>query len=660
MLKSKIAAIVCTATLLVSCSGGSSTMPSGGSASIDATASPSKNGSSVLRHHKATLKLHIRIPRRHRRHRKGARFVSAATKGMTVQFSGPTNLTETVGLTPGTDSRCTGPAGGPYSCTIGIQLLSGSYTGSISTYDNVSCAGYSCTIPGGANLLSTASSVPFTITPYIVNNIDFTLSGVVASLQVSGVPTGTAGTAFGSPQSFTVTAKDADGYTIVGAYENAVAISDNDTSGAATVTTSGSDAPPGGELLSSNDTVTLNYTGLAINPATITASATGATNGTGTFTPTLQPIVITTSDTLNPSYVGVDLYATSGAGSTASFSASEAGWTNAPYNNTLSASTASGCSSIATLATSGTSVTATVASSPAAGKCTATIKDPFGQSQAVTLAYTNFPYPAPTPTPICIPPPPPSFSPCPPMPTPAPYSIAVPNGVTQVTIVAAGAQGGAGDNAGTGGNGGSVTATVGVSASATLEVFAGGMGSSFTAGGIGFGPSPGGGWNGGGGGGGPFSAGGGGASDVRASPYALADRLVVAGGGGGSSSAATSTAGKGGAGGNATGVNGLGGSGAVGGGGATGSMGGTAGTGCVAGIAGSLGLGGAGGGLIAGCGIGGNGGGSGYYGGGGGGSGSGVPAAGGGGGSSFAEASASNVTMNQGTQTGNGLVVIIW
>jgi hypothetical protein len=240
---------------------------------------------------------------------------------------------------------------------------------------------------GGGNVVSTASAT-FTITPGTANNNAITLNGVPATLTISGVPAGTAGTAFGSAQAFTVTVKDADGNTIVGTYANAVTLADSDASGATSVTTSGTDSPPSGELLSSSDTAALNYDGRAISPVTLTASASGATSGTASFAPALQAIAYS-----GPLYNGnpeIDLYATSGTGSTGTFTASEPGLTGTPYNGNLSISLASGCSSIATATpSSGTSFTVTVASSPSVGSCTLTINDGLGQTKTVTLTYTT-------------------------------------------------------------------------------------------------------------------------------------------------------------------------------------------------------------------------------------------------------------------------------
>ena len=101
----------------------------------------------------------------------------------------------------------------------------------------------------------------------------------------------------------------------------------------------------------------------------------------------------------------------------------------------------------------------------------------------------------------------------------------VPAGVTQVTIEAFGAQGGAAANlvGDPGGNGGAVTATISVTAGPLLAIFVGGAG----------GQGPAAGFNGGGDGGDGVvgGGGGGGASDVRQNGI----RVVVAGGGGGRS-----------------------------------------------------------------------------------------------------------------------------
>ena len=237
-------------------------------------------------------------------------------------------------------------------------------------------------------------------------------------------------------------------------------------------------------------------------------------------------------------------------------------------------------------------------------------------------------------------------------------TFTVPAGVTMITIQAKGAQGGTAIlSTGTPGKGGSVTATIPVTAGESLHVFVGGQGRNGQ-----FSGSGGSGGFNGGGAGHAVSGGGGGASDVRRLVTDLTSRLIVAGGGGGTGMGNNGgVGGSGGVGGGGNGSNGI--AATVGGGGQGGTLvaGGEGGT--PNGSAGSLGTGGS-------FGFGtfgpGGGGGAGYFGGGGGGGAPAVPSSsvgaggGGGGGSSFAIPSATGVIMEQGTQSGDGQVVISW
>ncbi|HTZ55304.1 MAG TPA: glycine-rich protein [Candidatus Acidoferrum sp.] len=480
-------------------------------------------------------------------------------------------------------------------CTVhGPDVPAGSDTFTLAAYDQPNA---------GGNLIATASPT-YTIVAGQANNETVTLNGVPSSLALA-LPSATAGTAFASPQSMSVTAKDGDGNTILGTYAIPITIGDSDTSGATLIATSGSDTPPANTLLSSSDAATIAYSGLAIAPATIALRANAAA-GSAAFAPALQPIVVTVAATpgaLNPNSTGVDL--TAGA-STGSFTASEAGWTNAPYNKSLTLSVASGCASIASVApASGTSFTATVRASPVAGSCIATLTDGNGQSQAVTLAYTSFTY------------------------TDGPQSFTVPPGVTLVDATVAGAQGSPTSGAAQGGLGGEVLVTIPTIGGEVLWVYVGGSVSAS-------GGAPGGGYNGGGAGFVP----GGGASDVRTAYNDLASRLVVApGGGGGSFSGA---------------VGGGGGSSGVAGGGSSGGAGATPsgpGLGGTNGYAGQLGNGGTGSVTTNHTG---GGGGGGYYGGGGGGDDS-----GGGGGSLYIDPSCYTISFfPYPVNAGNGYVQI--
>ncbi|MCZ2141503.1 MAG: hypothetical protein LC096_08970, partial [Bacteroidia bacterium] len=221
-------------------------------------------------------------------------------------------------------------------------------------------------------------------------------------------------------------------------------------------------------------------------------------------------------------------------------------------------------------------------------------------------------------------------------------TFTVPAGVTSITIDAYGAAGGKNALAPES-KGGNIKASISVTPGQTLNVYVGGKGNQ--------GPSAPGGYNGGGASSNTSNGGsGGGASDVRTTPYSLADRIIVAGGGGGAGYNCNNNTERGGHGGGLIGETGyqcsmqtdyvgIGGSQVAGG-----AMGNNQGQGC--GTNGTLGIGGNGA-----CTYGGGGGG-GYYGGGGGGYG------GGGGGSSFA---AGTIINNyQGVRDGNGMVVISW
>ena len=230
----------------------------------------------------------------------------------------------------------------------------------------------------------------------------------------------------------------------------------------------------------------------------------------------------------------------------------------------------------------------------------------------------------------------------------------VPPCVNSITVVAAGAKGGGGN----GGNGARITATIAVTPGQVLQINVGG------AGGLG---NNSGGWNGGGTGRAAsslawHSGGGGGASDLRITPYAMGNRIIVGGGGGGRGGGSQIVAG-----GAANCNNGAAGTSpfGVGGGGASQFGGGTAGPGWIGqgspGTAGILGTGGNGGTDNCFNVAPGGGGGGGFYGGGGGGSDcfSSTPHGGGsgGGGSSLVPGGGTCLPANN---TGNGYVNITY
>lgn len=230
----------------------------------------------------------------------------------------------------------------------------------------------------------------------------------------------------------------------------------------------------------------------------------------------------------------------------------------------------------------------------------------------------------------------------------------VPPCVTTISVEAAGGEGGGGGI--NGGDGATVTGDIPVTPGDVLEINVGGLGGCHLA------------TYGGGGDGGDATltmdrgCAGGGASDVRFTPYAVGDRVIVAAGGGGMSGGSTDA--DGGNGGCATGNPGADSWGDGGGGGSAvaGGAGGGPWGGGGWGFAGGLGFGGAGSDDICFARGPGGGGGGGFYGGGGGGSdcwagGGSYGGGGGGGGSSLTPVGG---TCTAGDNTGDGYITIIY
>jgi streptogramin lyase len=340
-------AIACGAAFFAGCAGQNATPPltavsnaTNAARSAPAAAKPAVPANEAVTvtakafpdgRHKGKLRLVVTIP--HRKHHRRSHFVSASTAGMTMSFSGPTNLTQSVGLTPSSDpTHCSG-TGASTTCTFTVALLAGSYTGSISTFDKAPVNG---NIPGSANLLSLASSVAFSMSGGFINNYTFTLNGVVGSFNAGGY-LATDGVAT-TPVVQALPA-DADGNTITGtaAYANAVTVSVSETgsTGHATLSLNNGAGQTQVTIAKPGDAVTLNYDGnspsgyaLSLNLHSAAYSGVAASNAT---------IKVTTMS-FNPTTLALK-----GSGDVESVAISES---NAPSTPTFSV-TSSGCSAIA-------------------------------------------------------------------------------------------------------------------------------------------------------------------------------------------------------------------------------------------------------------------------------------------------------------------------
>jgi hypothetical protein len=136
------------------------------------------------------------------------------------------------------------------------------------------------------------------------------------------------------------------------------------------------------DLKSSTDTLTLDYGGQAENAVTFFVTATGTLNrgisgSSNVFTPTLKPITYVSGPEV-ASAPEVDLFTTD-SGSATGYSGTETfqelGFTNSPYDQSLSLEGAYACSTFASLTGSTTAFTATAIASPVAGSCTLTVAD---------------------------------------------------------------------------------------------------------------------------------------------------------------------------------------------------------------------------------------------------------------------------------------------
>jgi hypothetical protein len=305
--------------------------------------------------------------------------VSPATLSVTITFTNPpAGLTPTSVTSPITPASCPCAVNGPPS----PPGRSDSYQ--IDTFD----------VNNGTGNNLDRGSVTFTPTAGQSNPQSITLHGIPKTVVLSGAAALAANT-LSQTESLTVDVKDAAGQSIAsGTYLNPITLSDPDTNGTQGTQLTGTNVGScSGTCITLNgpaDTATLNYGGLAEDPVTLSATGTGVTTATTTFSPTLNAIsVIAGGPQTSLGGDGIDLYTndnTSTVGYKATISYSELGYTNPPYNKVLATIDGSSCAAFATLAavdtvtsvpsrTGQTDFTATAIASPVAGVCTRVVSD---------------------------------------------------------------------------------------------------------------------------------------------------------------------------------------------------------------------------------------------------------------------------------------------
>jgi hypothetical protein len=368
----------------------------------------------------------IRIPARQgAANGRTPKYVSSATLSVQITLTAdsvgidPTTITGNPATTNVTAGSCSS------GCTVnGPPTPPGTDSFKIVTFDANGATGHA---------LNAAQANNVTIAAGQNTAVPVTLGAIPATLSISNVPTGAGAFPAGTQSQTTaisVVAADGHGDTIPTSQSPAVfyvdstgtalniTVTDPDTNahGSCVVNTGTSTctgAAPTSVTFSGPDvTRMLAYDGLAENPVTLTASASGATNGTASFQPKLNAPAFNSSQA-TPAGVAltasaeIDLFATSGVGSTGTESFTESGWTNTPYNHALLVTGTPACtpaapalSGIATVTvganstTNGTPFTATAVGSPTAGSCPVTVGDGLSSnttdgSATLTVTYTT-------------------------------------------------------------------------------------------------------------------------------------------------------------------------------------------------------------------------------------------------------------------------------
>jgi hypothetical protein len=326
------------------------------------------------------------------------------TKSVTITLVSTNGVATTV-TNPSVSSNVTPPC---TPCTVpGPPSPPGTDRYTVTTFDNTN---------GTGNALSAATK-DFTITAGSANTgLTITLFGIVKSITIGAPAAPNAGTT-PADATLTVTAKNAAGGTITGTYGDnstgaayitggglngtpvTVTINETDANGATLVASGGATQNSTTSVTLHNDTdvVKLHYAGLAENQKTITAAATGSTNGTANFQPTLQAITPSSG-------TEIDLYVdstTGGTGSTGSQTFTEAGFTGTYAQNFSSTFTKTSgfntaCNLVASISQSPAGVfTATApaaAAPPTAGSCDLTINDNLTQAGHTSTATTVVTY----------------------------------------------------------------------------------------------------------------------------------------------------------------------------------------------------------------------------------------------------------------------------
>jgi len=395
---------------LTACGGGSGGGTTTPSATVPAP-TPTPTGSAPASNY-ATPTFRITVPApTGAATRRRPQFISSATQSITITLTAdsagqnPTTLGGNPATTNISGASCSS------GCTVnGPTSPAGSDTYTLTTYDQPN---------GTGNALDTNSGT-FTIVSGVTNTETITLNGIPAHILIPNLPAFPAG----APNSIligatgaSVNVANADGETITGQYANPVTISDPDTNGNGSLLTASLPCPPPPfgnpavaptqmNLAASTSSIAFCYGGVAENPVTLVATAPGVAAAPSIFPPILFAPAYLPGSGFPPSVVvgssppDIELYATSGLGSTGTVNYTEAGWTGQPYNQMLNAfanlacSSGSSFSNYATVNSANmgpaTAITVTAAASPTAGACPLTVWDGLAAGLTTTTFASSY------------------------------------------------------------------------------------------------------------------------------------------------------------------------------------------------------------------------------------------------------------------------------
>ena len=273
------------ALLLAGCGGGGG----GGAASPPATmgAAPASPAATAAPAGSGSLSFTIVVPASTvSSAARSVKYVSPSTASVAVTVQGQSTPLATANLSA-TSPGCSAAASG-VTCTVTVTVPAGNDTFLIAAYDGKNGTGHQLSV----------ATVPASVKPNAATTLALTLNGVPASVQVI---LGATSVPVGNPASVAVTvvAYDANNNVIVGpgTFSTPITLTDSDTSGVTSLSTTSVTAP--------GTSVTLNYNGNSLASATITPSMPIANGAAATFAPAGYAVTNYTVPSSDSQYINI-------------------------------------------------------------------------------------------------------------------------------------------------------------------------------------------------------------------------------------------------------------------------------------------------------------------------------------------------------------------